>query len=180
MEACVDRSALPSMSGSPAWAIRVPRPPGDGFRMAEQLHGVPKPMLRTVFGDGLGRRIWELVRRESGQPGVGPLSRVSDVELSKGMVEYLSQRAGDNLHARSRQARAIRLRITYTDREPLTARTHLPTPTSDGREIAVATMGLLRQFPAGGVRSIDLVVTSIEAASVSEQIPAHAYSPASP
>jgi impB/mucB/samB family C-terminal domain len=179
MEAGVDTSALPSMCGSPAWAIRVPRPPGDGFRMAEQLPGVPKPMLRTVFGDSLGRRIWELVRRNGGQRGAGPLSRVSDVELSKGMVEFLSQRAAETLHARGRQARAIRLTITYADRESLTARTHLPTPTNESSGIVVATMGLLRQFPACGVRSIDLAVTAIEAASVPEQIPAPACSLAS-
>jgi impB/mucB/samB family C-terminal domain len=179
MEACVDTSTRPSMSGSPSWAIRVPRPPGDDFRMAEQLRGVPKPMLQTVFGDGLGRRIWELVRPNSGQPCAGPLRRVSDVELSKGVVEYLSRRAADTLHARSRQARAIRLTLTYADRESLTARARLPMPTNERSEIAVATMALLRQFPACAVKSIDLVVTSIEAASVPEQMPAHAYSSAS-
>jgi proline racemase len=147
--------------------------------MTEQLQGVPKPMLRTVFGDGLGRRIWELVRRNGRQPGADPLNRVSDVELSKGMVEYLSQRAAETLHARNRQARAIRLTITYADRESLTARTHLPTPTNESSEIVVATMGLLRQFPTCGVRSIDLAVTAIEAASVPEQIPVHACSLAS-
>jgi hypothetical protein len=177
MDACVDISTLPSVSAS--WAIRVPRPPGDGFRTAEQLQGVPKPMLQTVFGDGLGRRIWEFVRRNDGQPGAGPVSRVSDVELSKGMVEYLSQQAADTLHARSRQARAIRLTITYADRESLTARTCLPTPTNEGSEIAVATMGLLRQFPACVVRSIDLVVTTIEPASDPEQMLAHGDSLAS-
>ena len=176
MEACADTSTLPSVSTSPAWVIRVPRPAGDGFRMAEQLQDVPKPTLQTVFGDGLGRRIWELVRRSGRQPGVGPVSRVSDVELSKGMVQYLSQQAADTLQARRRQARAIRLTITYAGRESITARTRLSLPTSEGKEIAVATMGLLRQFPACGVRSIDLVVTSIEAASVPEQTPAHGYS----
>jgi hypothetical protein len=173
MEAFVDTSTVPSVNTSPAWAIRVPRPPGDGFRMAGQLHGVPKPTLQTVFGDGLGRRIWELVQPSGRQPGVGPVRRVSDVELSKAMVEYLSKRAAETLHARCRQARAIRLTITYADREQLTARMRLSMPTSEGSEIAIATTGLLRQFPAYGVRSIDLVVNSIEVACVLEQRPAH-------
>jgi hypothetical protein len=174
MDACVETSTRPSIRASPAWAIRVPRPRGDGFRAAEQLQAVPKPVLQTVFGDGLGRRIWEFVRRNGGQPGPGPVSRVSDVELSKGMVEYLSQQAADTLHARSRQARAIRLTITYADRESLTARTCLAMPTNEGSEIVVATMGLLRLFPACGVSSIDLVVTTSEPVLVPEQMPAHA------
>ena len=63
MRACVETAPLPSASHPPAWAFRVPRPEGDGFRMTARLQGVPKPMLRTVFGKALGLRIWEQARR---------------------------------------------------------------------------------------------------------------------
>jgi hypothetical protein len=157
-----------SVSASPAWAIRVARPTGDGFRMTEQLRGVPKPMLQTVFGRGLGRRIWELARAKAAQPGLEPASRVSDADLSMRMVEYLSQQAAGSLCARSRQARSIRLTITSADGESTTARMALAKPTNEGNELAIASKALLRQFPTGGVRSIDLAVSSIEAASTPE------------
>jgi len=172
MEACVDTSTAPpvstSISASPAWAIRVARPIGDGFRMAAQLEGVPKPMLQTVFGRGLGRRIWELARAKAAQPGIEPASRVSDADLSMRMVEYLSQQAAGSLCARSRQARSIRLTITSADGESTTARMALAKPTSEGNELAIASKALLHQIPTGGARSIDLAVTSIEAASTPE------------
>jgi hypothetical protein len=178
MEANVETSVLP-VSASPAWAIRVARRTGDGFRMAEHLRGVPKLMLQTVFGCGLGRRIWELARRNGAQPGVGAVSRVSDGDLSIGMVEYLSQQAADTLRDRRRKARAIRLTITYADGESRTTRMRLAQPTSEGNEIAMASRALLRRFPACQVRTIDLVITSIAATSVPEKTSAHAKSLAS-
>jgi impB/mucB/samB family C-terminal domain len=179
MQACVDASTLSSLNVSPTWAIRVAGPTGDGFHMAEELRGVPKPMLQTVFGYSLGRRIWELARGKGAQPGVCPLSRVSDAELSMGMVGYLSQQAAAMLCARGRLAKAIRLTITYADGDSPTARMHLATPTSEDNDIAMATKALLRRFPACGVRSIDLAVTSIEAASAPAQTSALFYSTAS-
>jgi hypothetical protein len=44
----------------------------------------------------------------------------------------------------------------------------LAKPTSEGNELATASKALLRQFTTGSVRSIDLAVTSIEAASTPE------------
>ena len=168
MEVCVDTSTLPSVSAPPAWAIRVARATGGGFRMAEQLRGVPKPMLQTVFGHSLGRRIWELTRRKGAQTGVCPVTPVSDADLSMGMVEYLSLQAADTLRSRSRQAKAIRLTVNYANGESSTTRMRLPKLTSEGDEIAVATKALLRRFPAHSVRSIDLAVTSTEASVVPE------------
>ena len=178
MEVCVDTSTLPSVSAPPAWAIRVARGTGGGFRMAEQLRGVPKPMLQTVFGHSLGRRIWELTRRKGAQTGVCPVTPVSDADLSMGMVEYLSLQAADTLRSRSRQAKAIRLTVNYANGESSTTRMRLPKLTSEGDEIAVATKALLRRFPAHSVRSIDLAVTSTEASVVPEKTPALVYSTA--
>jgi hypothetical protein len=183
MEACVETSIPPptstSVSVSPAWAIRVARLAGDGFRMAEQLRDVPKPMLQRVFGHGLGRRIWELVRSTGTQPCVGPMSRVSDADLAIGMVEYLSQHAADTLLARGRLAKAIRLTITYADGKSSTARMPLAKQTSEGNELALATKALLHQFRACNVRSVDLRITSTEAASIPDQTPDLVYSTAS-
>jgi hypothetical protein len=179
MQAFVDTSTLPKVSASPAWAIRVARPTSNDYHMAEQLRGVPKPTLQTVFGHSLGRRIWELARGNSARTGVGPASQVSDADLSIGMVAYLAQQAADTLRTRKRQASAIKLTITFENGRPASTRMRLANPTRDGNEIAMATRVLLSQFPASGVQSINLAVTSIEAVSTPEQTPAPLYSTAS-
>ncbi len=97
----------PWASHTPAWAFRVPRPEGDGFRMTARLQGVPKPMLQTIFGKALGLRIWEQARRESTHPADSPTNQVADSEISTGMVNYVSLRTAGTLRERSRQAKAI-------------------------------------------------------------------------
>jgi nucleotidyltransferase/DNA polymerase involved in DNA repair len=160
MEACVDTSALSAVNASPAWAIRVARPPSDGFRMAEELRGVPKPALQTVFGRSLGLRIWELARGTSAKAGVSSANQISDADLSMGMVEYLAQQAADTLRARRRQANALKLTITFADGRSTTTRMRLLDPTSVAKEIACASRVLLNQFPASAVQSIDLAVAT--------------------
>jgi impB/mucB/samB family C-terminal domain len=164
MHACVETAALPSASQTPAWAFRVPRPEGNGFRMTARLQGVAKPMLQTVFGKALGLRIWQQARRECAHPAVSPTNQVADSEISTGMVNYVSLRAVDTLRERSRQAKAIRLTVTYDNGESCAAQMRLATPTSEINELAEAATELLHRLPVRGVQSIDLAVTIVEAA----------------
>jgi hypothetical protein len=172
MHACVETAALPSASYTPAWAFRVPRPEGEGFRMAARLQGVAKPMLQTVFGKALGLRIWEQARWECMHPADNPTNQVADSEISTGMVNYVSLRASGTLRECSRQVKAIRLTVTYDNGESRAARMRLTTPTSEINELAEAATELLHRLPIRGVQSIDLAVTTAEAAAIQEQPPA--------
>ena len=162
MHACVETAALPSASHTPAWAFRVPRPEGDGFRMAARLQGVAKPMLQTVFGKALGLRIWEQARLESAHPADNRTNRVADSEISNGMVNYVSLRAAGTLRECSRQAKAIRLTFTYENGESRAARMGMAVPTNEINELAQAATELLHRLPVRGVQSVDLAVTTIE------------------
>jgi hypothetical protein len=132
---------------------------GDG--MVGELSGVPKAVLQTVFGKALGRRIWQRARR---QPG----AQIADLEIVGGMLEYVSQRAGETLGEHARQARAIGLRIVYADGDSRFDRMRLARPTNHGPEIGAAAMELFRQSGGRNVRaeSVELTVTSVETEAV--------------
>jgi len=164
MHACVETAALPSASQTPAWAFRVPRPEGNGFRMTARLQGVAKPMLQTVFGKALGLRIWEQARGECAHPADRPTNQVADSEISTGMVNYVSLRAAGTLRECRRQAMAILLTLTYENGESRAAQMRLATPTNEINELAEAATELLHRLPVRGVQSIDLAVTIVEAA----------------
>jgi hypothetical protein len=80
------------------------------------------------------------------------------------MVNYVSLRAAGTLRQCSRQAKAIRLTVTYENGESRTARMRLATPTSEINELAEAATELLHRLPVRGVQSIDLAITIVEAA----------------
>lgn len=166
MEACIETSTALGANPAPAWAMRVARPVGDGFRMAKELRGVPRAALQTVFGKELGRRIWEHARAEGVPTGTPPANRIPDAEISTGMVEYVSKQAAETLRERSRQAKAIALTVTYADGESRLVQTRLPRPTNEGDKIAEAATKLLGRLPTNGAQSIDLRVTSLEVAAV--------------
>jgi hypothetical protein len=81
------------------------------------------------------------------------------------MVGYVSLRAADTLRECSRQAKAIRLTVTYENGESCTAQLRLATPTSEINELAEAATELLHRLSVRGVQSVDLAVTTVEAAA---------------
>ncbi len=164
MQACMETHAPLSVGPSPAWALRVARPVTDGLRLAEELRGVPKPALQTIFGKSVGNRIWQQSRTECPSTGTPPAGPVADGEISAGMVAYVSKQAARALHGSGRQANGLSVTITYADGEARLARTPLARPTNAGDEIAEAAIDLLRQVPVRGVAlaSIRLAMTGIE------------------
>jgi hypothetical protein len=132
-------------------------------RMVDELGGVPRPALETVFGKELGRRIWERSRHFSGD-------EVPDEDIVGGMVEYVSRRAGEALRANWRQAKAIGLRVEYMDGVATLYRMRLARPTSDAAELLEAAMELFGRAEArcAGVASVKLNVTSVHAEAVTE------------
>jgi hypothetical protein len=165
MHACVETAALPSASHASAWAIRVPKPEGDAFRMAARLQGVAKPMLQTVFGKALGLRIWEQTRRVCAHPADSLTNQVADSEITTGMVNYVSLRTAATLRECNRQARALRVTVSYENGESRAAHMRLATPTSEINELAKAATELLHRLSVRGVQSVNLAVATIEAAS---------------
>jgi hypothetical protein len=135
-----------------------------GHGMAAELVGVPKPALQTVFGEDLGRRIWERARHSSG-------GDVGDAEILGGMIEYVSRRAGEALRRNARQAKAIGLRLEYADGVATLNRMRLARPTSDAGELLAGVMELLRLVEPRGVAvaSVDLKVTSVQTEVVTER-----------
>ena len=156
-------------------------PAGRGDAMVVDLRGVPKPMLQTVFGRLLGRRIWEQARRLAdrrvGSPtdrerGSTPLSTnaVGDADIVGGMTEYVSRRAAETLDKSGRQAKAIGLRIVYVDGVSRIDRMRLTRPTNQEQQLSAAAMELFRRSEARdvAVEAVHLTVTSVQAERVTE------------
>ena len=165
MESCVE-------SASPA-------EPGDA--MVDGLRGVPKPMLQTVFGRMLGRRIWEQARRladhrvgsqmaREGRSTPQRASPVGDADIVGGMTEYVSRRAAETLDESGRQAKAIGLRIVYVDGVSRLERMRLARPTNQEQQLSAAAMELFRRSEARdvAVEAVHLTVTSVQAERVTE------------
>jgi hypothetical protein len=156
--------------------------------LACELAGVPKPVLRTVFGKQLGRRIWERTRRPQQKAGQGSAATVGappaavrkwmttelvNTEILSGMIEYLSRRAGETLDQNHRQARSATLTLCYDDGIQEIANVRLARPTSDPAELCEAVSELSRSFEAGdaALESINLTTSSVEVESVVEVAP---------
>jgi len=132
-----------------------------------KLLGVPKPVLRTVFGKALGVKIWEQGRQRAAESGIGQhghAAPVGDGEIVSGMMDYVSRRAGETLRDRGQQAKAIAVRTVYSDGILRMARTRLPRPTNDAQEIAAAAMELFARSHAynATVEAVHLMVTSVD------------------
>ena len=130
--------------------------------LLDELAGVPRPALQTVFGKDLGRRVWENARQAG--------SAVADEEVVGGMIAYVSRKAGETLRANGRKAKAIGLRLVYADGVAMLRRMRLARPTSDAGELLAAGMELLGQAEMryAAVASVKLKVTSVHAEAVTE------------
>jgi hypothetical protein len=167
MEVIAETNAPIPPAGTPAWAMAVAAP-GTGFGMVDGLRGVPKPALQTVFGKGLGHRIWQQirVRRTSAKPNPAQApARVANRDIAAGMVKYVSEQAAKSLQAHARLAKAIGLRLTYANGRCIMERVHLRCATNRRENIVEAATTLLGTFPAGNMSivSIDLTMTTVEA-----------------
>jgi hypothetical protein len=171
MEACVPTPTTLADSSAPAWTLSIVKPGGHRHRMIDDLRGVPKPALQTVFGRMLGRRIWSQRGGEGSKGSANVEVPVPNAEISAGMVQYLGRQAAEALRRHGRLAKAIGLTITFAGSESILSRTHFPRPTDDVGEITeAATKLLLNQLPARttSVSSVKLTVTSVETVPLRE------------
>jgi hypothetical protein len=158
-------------------AIGPARPKGQIHDIAAEFADVPKPVLRTVFGKHLGRRIWELARGTEGQDGRSSqphtptaATDLANAEILRGMIGYLSRRGAETLEQNQRQASAITLTLTYIDGFQKVARARLARPTTDSLEICEAAIVLFRTFDPRNValESLNLTTSTLQAESVVE------------
>src|ERR1035438_4887620 len=168
MEVGMETAAAVAANPAPSWALRVPRPAGAWHRMAQGLEGVPKPALQTIFGESLGRRIWQQPRTKTATAGPAPKDRVSDAEISAGMLAYAAKQAADALRKSGRQAKALNVSITFADREARSARSPLARPTNDSNDIIEAAVKLLSRIGIRDVAqaSIRLGISSVESSGL--------------
>ncbi len=149
-------------------------------RMLKDLDGVPKAALRTVFGNAMGRRVWEQVRRSneptrrtdagnSSRAGSNPVgSEVTDADLVVAMIESVSRRAGETLRVHRRQAKAIGLVLTYADGAATSESARLARPTVDASEISAAAVALFRccRLREAVLVSINLTTSTLQTEDV--------------
>jgi nucleotidyltransferase/DNA polymerase involved in DNA repair len=181
MEACIENPGLVVGAATPSWAIRVARPVGDGYRMAEELRGVPVGALQRVFGRALGRRIWQQERADAGaRPAASSGGRVSDAEIAFGMVGYLCEQAASTLRGRQRIASGVTLTASYADGGTKAAQGRLAKPTNLASDIDALARQLMDELPRDGVQSVNLKVSSIEVAVARERALASSISTVSP
>ena len=169
--------------------------------LVDGLEGVPKPVLRTVFGKQLGRRIWERTRRprtahtrtlhsgpvepsttRSASGGshanhVGEHKKMAtelvNSESLVGMLEYLSRRASETLRENHRLAQSVTVTLCFDDSTRQVASDRLARPTTDPSELCEAVTQLFRSLPAAGgaLASINLSTKSVEASPEVEIAP---------
>jgi nucleotidyltransferase/DNA polymerase involved in DNA repair len=158
--------------------------------LVPEFRGIPKAALRTVFGKELGQQIWKLARAERlgaenaparseatpakhGVPAAAAASGLADAEIVRGMIGYVSRRAAETLAQHKRQAKAIGLRLAYSDGVVSTQRTRLARPTSDAHELAAAAIDLFHAFEPRDValESINLTTTTLQTEAVTDDTP---------
>jgi hypothetical protein len=169
MEACIGNPGLVVGTATPSWAVRVARPVGDGFRIAEELRGVPAGALQRVFGRDLGRRLWRQLRGGAADFTAGSVGRISDAEIAFGMVGYLCDRAASTLRERQRLATGVTMTVLYADGESKVSSGRLAKPTDAAGEIDALARQLLHELPSDGVQSVNLTFSSIEVEVVRER-----------
>ena len=171
MQACIETAPPPAAHPAPAWSMSFARPSTSGLRTAEILQGVPKPVLQTIFGKPLGRRIWDQARCQTAQADAVPAHAVTDAQISAGMVRHASEQAAEALREARRQAKSLSITIIDARGETQVARTHLAIPSSESSAIAEAATKLLSELPTHALQSFNLTLSTV-AAPASQDAPA--------
>jgi DNA polymerase-4 len=147
-----------------------------GIATIGQLRQVPRPALEAVFGEAIGRQIWERARGLDGREIMMPstpksISRETtieggtiDTEFLGGLIEYLSERIGSTLREYGKQARTIGLRVRYVDYFAANQTVRLARPTNDERELLAAAKDLFQKLFTRrvAVRLVGVSVTNLE------------------
>jgi nucleotidyltransferase/DNA polymerase involved in DNA repair len=168
MQTCLENTSLPLLESAPAWTIRVAGPADtDRNELARELRGVPKAVLRQVFGKLLGTRLWQQLRPAtpaattgSSATPVSATARISDRELSSGLLRYLCTEAAATLRERQRFAKSISLTVLYPNGESETAHQLLLRSTNDAEALEAAAHTAIRGMRSRAFASLKLDLTA--------------------
>lgn len=137
-----------------------------GIATVGELRRVPKPALQAIFGDAIGKQIWERARGLDGhelreRSPADCISREAtieggglDREFLAGLIRYLSKRVGSTLCENGKRAHTVGLRVRYVDDFSVCEAVRIRRPGSDEREILDAAGSLFaklrtRRVPVG-------------------------------
>jgi hypothetical protein len=97
-------------------------------------------------------------------------TQLVNAEILRGMIEYLSRRAGETLDQNRRLVRSATLTLCFDDGKREIGNARLTRPTKDPAEICEAVSELFRGFRAGdaALESINLTTSSIQVESIVE------------
>jgi nucleotidyltransferase/DNA polymerase involved in DNA repair len=151
--------------------MRVARPADAGrHELAQEFRGVPKAALRQVFGKLLGTRLWQQLRTAtpaattgSSATPVSATARISDRELSSGLLRYLCAEAAATLRERRRFAKSISLTVLYPNGESETAHQLLLRSTNDAEALEAAAHAAIRGMRSSAFASLKLDLTAATA-----------------
>ncbi|HXM96844.1 MAG TPA: DNA polymerase IV [Candidatus Dormibacteraeota bacterium] len=130
-----------------------------------ELRRVPKSALQAVFGDAIGKQIWERalgldgneLRQRSSSECISREATIEggdfDRERLAGLIRYLSKRVGSALCENGKHAHTVGLRVRYVDDFSVYEVVRIR-PSSDEREILDAAGSLFaklctRRVPVG-------------------------------
>jgi DNA polymerase IV len=147
-----------------------------GIATIGELRKVPKPVLEAVFGEVIGRQVWERARGLDGREVLLPSTPKSvsrettiesgtiDTEFLGSLIEYLSERIGATLREYGKQARTIGLRIRYVDQFSAHQTVRLARPSNDERQLLAAAKELFWKLFTRrvAVRLVGVNVTNLE------------------
>lgn len=164
-----------------------------GIRIVGELRRLPIEILIAAFGEVLGRQLWERARGIDPRPVDAALAKETpgtsggadagarapksisrettieggtiDLDLLRGLVEYLAERIASTLRSLGLQAHSLTVKIRYADSCRAGRRTRLVPATSDEKELLEAAMEIFdalheRRVALGWV---GLSVTGLEA-----------------
>lgn len=164
-----------------------------GVRTVGELRRLPADVLIAAFGEVIGRQLWERARGidprpvdtvlAKGMPGTAgradmgvqapkSISRETtiesgtiDLDLLRGLVEYLAERIASTLRSLGLQARSLTVKIRYVDSYGAGRRVHLVPATNDEKELLDVAMEIFDALHERRValRWVGLSVTGLEA-----------------
>jgi DNA polymerase IV len=165
-----------------------------GVHTAGELRRLPIGVLIAAFGQAAGSQFWQRARGIDPRPvdasatqiepgpsrhrdasaGKAPksISRETtieggtiDLDLLRGLVEYLAERVASTLRSLGLQARSLAVKIRYVDSYSAARRTRLEPATNDEKELLDAALGIFCALHERRValRWVGMSVTNLEA-----------------
>ncbi len=151
-----------------------------GIKTIGDLSKIPLEVLKTKFGDSLGRFMHDMANGVDDReviPYQEPKSigrettftkDISNIETLKATFLFLSQKISMNLHSRGYRGKVITIKVRYSDFRTITKRMTLKNHTSAIFDIYKSSLMLLKELDLvrKKVRLVGISVSSLKASSL--------------